>query len=231
MRDADKPPSYTPAMDALVLDFDGVIVDSEVLHDEALREVSRPLGASWEDHPWIGWSDDDALREILVRCGQPPKPDIIERLLREKTRVVLEQVAADRYAPYPGVIELIREAAGNTKVGVCSAGLREQIVPVLERLGVLQLLSAIVAWEDSPRGKPHPDPYLLAAERLHARPEHSIAIEDSPRGVHSALAAGFTVIAVGHTSPRQALSHAHHYAETIAQVATSSLREAVMKRA
>ncbi len=157
---------YTPPMQAVVFDFDGVIVDSEILHDEALRAVCKPLGIEWRGHPWIGWPDADVLREVFTRRGEPLSESRLAELLRTKTQVVLQQVHDGLYTPYPGSIELIRAAAQTTKIGVCSAGLRDQITPVLEHLGVLQLMSALVAYEDTTRSKPDPQPYALAAERL-----------------------------------------------------------------
>jgi HAD superfamily hydrolase (TIGR01509 family) len=214
-------------MQAVVFDFDGVIVDSEILHDEALRAVCSPLGISWEAHPWVGWPDADVLHEVFRRRGESLARPRLDELLRVKTAVVLEQVHAGRYTPYPGVLELLRDSARVARVGVCSAGLRDQITPVLEHFGVLPLLSALVAYEDTARSKPDPEPYALTAHRLDVNPARSIAIEDSPRGVASARAAGFTVVAVGHTSPRDALSHAHHFAPSTTSLTLSTLQSLI----
>lgn len=211
-------------MQAVVFDFDGVIVDSEILHDEALRAVCKPLGIEWHGHPWIGWSDADVLREVFTRAGQSLSESRLTALLGTKTEVVLEQVRAGLYTPYPGSIELMREAAKVAKVAVCSAGMREQIIPVLEHLGVDGLLSALITCEDTKRTKPDPDPYVLAASRLEAAPSRSIAIEDSPRGTRSAWGAGFNVIAVGHTLPRERLVFAHCFAPRTADLSVSMLQ-------
>lgn len=221
-------------MDALVLDFDGVIVDSERLHDEALRVVCAPLGIGWEGHPWVGWPDAEVMHEVLARAGMiggTEREARVRSLLEEKTSVVLEQVRRGRYEAYPGSVELIGSAAEVAKVGVCSAGLREQILPVLEQLGVLRHLSTVVAWEDTPRGKPDPAPYRLAAERLGVRPERCIAIEDSARGVASATGAGMTVVAVGHTTHKEALGQAHRFVESIGELTVEGLRALCSARA
>lgn len=211
-------------MQAVVFDFDGVIVDSEILHNEALRAVCTPLGITWEGHPWVGWPDADVLQELHRRRNESLPESRLAELLREKTAVVLEQVHAGLYTPYPGILELMRSAAAAARIAVCSAGMRDQILPVLEHLGVLPLLSALVAFEDTTKSKPDPEPYTLAAKRLSVDPARSIAIEDSPRGVASARAAGFNVVAVGHTSPREALSHAHSYSPTAQTLSIDSLR-------
>lgn len=211
-------------MDAVVFDFDGVIADSEVLHDAALREVCEPHGIAWEGHPWVGWADADVLREVFRGRGGALRDSHVADLLREKTRVVLRQVERGEYRPYPGSLELIRECAASARVGVCSAGLRDQIIPVLEHFGVLGRVGVVVACEDTPRSKPDPAPYVLAASRLGVRPGRSIAIEDSPRGVASARSAGFTVVAVGHTSPPESLAGAHHFSQSTAELTLAALR-------
>lgn len=211
-------------MRALLLDFDGVIVDSEHLHDQALRAICEPMGFAWEGDAWVGWPDAEVFIELYRRRGEELPPERLAALLREKTRVVLGQVREARYRAYPGVIELIKEAARTVPVAVCSAGLRGQIVPVLEFLGVDMHIMTVVAHEDTPRSKPDPAPYLLGASRLGVEPRECVAIEDSPRGVASARAAGCTVVAVEHTSPRARLAEAHRVVERIGELSVDDLR-------
>lgn len=210
-------------MDAVVFDFDGVIVDSENLHDEALRDVCAPLGFSWEGEPFVGWPDADVLIELHRRRGIELSEKRLAELLEIKTRAVLRQVAAGLYHPYAGSVELIRAAAARGPVGVCSAGLRGQIIPVLERLDVLRDVAAVVSYEDTRASKPDPAPYLLAADKLGVDPARSVAIEDSPRGVASARAAGYRVVAVGHTSTRERLTQAHRFAPRISDLTLATL--------
>lgn len=210
-------------MEALVFDFDGVIVDSEHLHDQALREVCRPLGFEWSGEPWVGWPDAEVLIELHRRRGEALAHTRLAELLAKKTEAVVRQVEAGLYRPYAGSLELMRSGAAHTRIAVCSAGLRGQIVPVLESFGVMPLVTALVAYEDSARSKPDPAPYLLAAERLGARPARSVAIEDSPRGVASARGAGFRVVAVGHTSARDDLRDAHMHVHAINELSIDVL--------
>ncbi|MDX2114902.1 MAG: HAD family hydrolase [Planctomycetota bacterium] len=210
-------------MDALVFDFDGVIADSEHLHDEALRVVCEPLGFDWEGDAWVGWPDAEVFRELYRRRGERLSDRGLAELLERKTEAVLVQVRAGLYRVYPGSVELMRAAARVAKVGVCSAGLRGQIVPVLESFGALECVSTIVAYEDTPRSKPDPGPYLLAAERLGSRPGSSVAIEDSVRGVAAARGAGFRVVAVGHTTARERLGEATMFEPTIATLTVDRL--------
>lgn len=195
-------------MRGLLMDFDGVIADSEALHDEALRAVCAPLGFSWDGEPFVGWPDAEVFVHLYREAGRELTAEELADLLERKTEVVLGQVERGLYRPYPGAVELIREAATRARVAVCSAGLRDQIAPVLERFGVAPSISALVSAEDTPRTKPAPDPYLLGAKRLGVGPGECFAVEDSERGVASAKAAGCIVVGVGHTTARERLSAA-----------------------
>jgi HAD superfamily hydrolase (TIGR01509 family) len=212
-------------MDALMLDFDGVIAHSEHLHDQVLKALCEPLGLTWEGEPFVGWPDADVLRHVFAQRGDPLTPERLRELLDRKSDLVLQQIREGLYQPYPGVVELVREAASQMPVAVCSAGMREQILPVLARFGIGPLVRSVVAIEDTPRTKPHPAPYLEAARRLGVRPERAVAIEDSPRGVESALAAGVRVLAVGHTTPPSQLARAHAFAPALTEVSLQRLRE------
>lgn len=211
-------------MQAVVFDFDGVLADSEHLHDLALREICTPLGFTWSGDAWIGWPDADVFRELFRRRGEDLDEERLARLLEAKSGVVIKQVRDGLYRPYPGIIELVQSLAPTLPIGVCSAGLREQVLPVLEQFGVRERLSCVVTFEDTPRSKPDPAPYLLAAERLGVAPASALAIEDSPAGVASAHAAGFRVLALGHTNPRDALRTAHHFVPSARALTSAVLR-------
>lgn len=212
-------------MRALLLDFDGVIVDSEHLHDLALREVCEPMGFAWSGDAWVGWPDAEVFIELHRRRGEALAAERLAALLEQKTAVVQAQVRDRLYRAYPGIIGLIRETAREVPVAVCSAGLRGQIVPVLEFLGIASEITAVVAFEDTPRSKPDPAPYLLGAERVGVPASECVAIEDSPRGVASARAAGCAVIAVAHTSPVERLSAAHRVVGKIGELSLAAIRE------
>lgn len=211
---------------AAVFDFDGVIADSESLHDEALRAVCEPLGFRWEGEPFVGWPDPEVLVHLFAQRGTPLDPAHLRELLDRKTGVVLEQVADGRYRAYPGAVELIRAISERLPVAVCSAGMRAQVAPVLEHFGVAAHLSAMVTIEDTARTKPDPMPYLLAAERIGVAPASCVVVEDSPRGAAAARAAGCVVIGVGHTTAREDLEPLDLFAPTIAGLTPEAMRSA-----
>jgi HAD superfamily hydrolase (TIGR01509 family) len=116
---------------------------------------------------------------------------------------VAEQVIAAMAAEYgehlpllPGAIDAVRSLAGRWPLGVASSSPRSLIETVLSTADLGSAFGAVVSSEEVPRGKPAPDVYLAAAERLSVSPKACAAIEDSSNGLRSAAAAGFTVIAI-----------------------------------
>ena len=116
---------------------------------------------------------------------------------------VAEQVVAamaDEYSRHlpllPGAVEAVRSLAGRWPLGVASSSPRSLIETVLATAGLESAFAAVVSSEEVPRGKPAPDVYLAAADRLSAAPTACAAVEDSSNGLRAAAAAGLTVIAI-----------------------------------
>ena len=116
---------------------------------------------------------------------------------------VAEQVIAAMAAEYsqhlpllPGAIDAVRSLAERWPLAVASSSPRSLIETVLAAAGLGSAFAAVVSSEEVPRGKPAPDVYLAAADRLSAAPTACAAIEDSSNGLRAAAAAGLTVIAI-----------------------------------
>lgn len=185
---------------AILWDMDGTIVDTEPYWIEAEFEIVEAHGGSWSvEHgkALVGSDLLDSGRYIREHGGVNLEPrDIVEMLL---DRVV---ASVRRRVPWrPGAKELL--------AGVRAAGYATALVTMSWHRFAVEVVKALpdgsfdalVVGDDVERGKPHPDPYLLAANKLGVDPAHCLAIEDSPTGVASALAAGCTVLAVPHIVP------------------------------
>ena len=115
-------------------------------------------------------------------------------------------------------------------LAIASGALRLEILRILDRAGLAQCFGAVVAAEDSPAGKPAPDPYLRAVDRLSAAsgqllaPGECVAVEDSHWGLQSARAAGLRTIAVTHTYPASALGAADLRIDHLDQLTIANLR-------
>ena len=222
-------------MDALLFDFDGVVVDSEPIHLECFQHVLRQWGVelSEEDYyeKYLGYDDQDCLRVASRDAGVDLDAPTIARLTAEKT-VLVQRAFAESIQPLPGAVVLIRAAAeAGVPLAVCSGALREEIVLASRTIGVLECLQTIVAAEDVTRGKPDPEGYLRAREQLASLtgrdldPARCVVVEDSPAGIEAARGAGMKVLAVTNSYPRARLGAAHRVVDALANVTVESLDE------
>ena len=178
-------------MTALLLDFDGTLLDSETSHLQSWEEAYTRHGHVLDRAAWIagvgghGIDPQGALQALVGGAFDPAL-----RRARE-----LELVHA--LAPRSGVAELFAAAAATgCRLAVVSSSPRSWVTGHLDRLGLLPSLELVVTREDAERAKPHPDLYLTALRRLGLAAAQAVAVEDSANGVAAARAAGLRVVAV-----------------------------------
>ena len=178
------------SVQAILWDLDGVIVDSSEWHYTAYVKVLAKRGVELTRERYYGslfgrrnW---DILRDVL---GDLPREEI-EGVAREKEQTFRE-LARGHIEPLPGANKLLQRAhAAGLKQSIVSSTPRENIELIVETLGVREWLDAIVGEEDSERGKPDPQPFTTAADRLGVAYECCVVIEDAPEGIEAGNAAG-----------------------------------------
>jgi HAD superfamily hydrolase (TIGR01509 family) len=185
----------------LLFDMDGLLVDSEPLWLQAESHVAHSLGISWseEDQRYCLGGPLARLGAYMGdRAGVPEKSleianDVVDRVI---------VLARQGVSLMPGVRDLIDQAAeADISMALVSASPRELVDAVLSQLPVSSSFLTTIAGNEAGRTKPHPDPYLLAADRIGRAIEACIVLEDSPTGVAAGTAAGAYVVAVAHMSP------------------------------
>ncbi len=185
---------------AVLWDMDGTLVDTEPYWIEAEQELAHRHGATWthEDAMALVGSDlIDSGTYIRERMGLDLTPTQIVDLLLDG---VVQKVARD--VPWrPGARELLGALGGSgVPCALVTMSWRRFVEPVLDQLPPGSF-THVVTGDEVTRGKPHPDPYLRAAELLGVDPRACVAIEDSPTGAASAAAAGCPVLVVPHHVP------------------------------
>jgi len=184
-------------IEALLLDFDGTLVESEPLHWEAWTHAAAPLGVrfDWEEYQrcFVGKHDRWASEEVLRRTGAEPDSARSAALWEAKS-LYYRARSAERLETPAAVVKTLAELRGREiKLALVTSSLRPDVTPTLAVSGLDDLFQALVFGEDVDHFKPDPQPYLLAAERLAIAPERCMAFEDSDSGVRSAEAAGAKV--------------------------------------
>jgi beta-phosphoglucomutase len=201
-----------PRPEAVLFDFDGILVDSEPMHHRAFTEVLDPLGMGfpWKEYVeiYMGFDDRDAFREAFRAKG-------------------IDQDGIRRgVTAYPGAVPMIESLhAAGRPLALCSGALRSDIDPILAQLGVARCFDVIVSADDVRRSKPDRESYALAFARLSERyatlltgPGKSIAVEDTPAGIRSAKGAGIRVLAVTNSYGAGELAEADWIAESLESV-------------
>jgi HAD superfamily hydrolase (TIGR01509 family) len=185
---------------AVLWDMDGTLVDTEPYWIERERRLVAEYGHEWTDedaHALVGNSLLVSAAYIRDRGPVPLEPEeIVDRLLAG----VVEDVR--RHVPFrPGAPELLGALAGlGVPCALVTMSYRSLAAAVVDALPPGRF-AVVVAGDDVTHGKPHPEPYLTAADRLGVPPEACVAIEDSPTGVASSVAAGVPTLAVEHLVP------------------------------
>jgi len=185
------------AVDAVVFDMDGLLLDTEALALNALRIAGRELGLDMHDalcHSMIGVAADSSRRLLLEHHGRDAPAD---RFFAAVARELEAQVDAGLLRVKPGAPELLRHLeAEAVPRAVATSSARAKALRHLRAAGIADRFDAIVTRDDVTRGKPHPDLYLQAARELRIEAARCLAIEDSYNGVRAASAAGMAVIMV-----------------------------------
>ncbi|MHB2148789.1 HAD family hydrolase [Calditrichota bacterium LG25] len=223
---------------ALILDMDGVLVDTEPLHMEAFARFLDALKLPYDNdflYGFIGFSVPDNIRKIYNERLNITDETVIQQGIKQRDAIYLKLLESTPLHPLPGIEELVDYCRQKQfKLGVASSSDREQIEVIFKnlkettqgRFDPQNIFSVTLSGEDVKNRKPDPEIYRKACQLLQEKAENCLTIEDSPAGVSSALAAGLTCIALkSHFVPPEKLTHAHALIEKIGQV-TDWLRQA-----
>jgi beta-phosphoglucomutase len=220
-------------VDALVFDFDGVVVDSEPIHLKCFRKVLGRIGVRLTSREYygeyLGYDDHDCFAAVAADRGLSLSESRIARMIAAKTALV-RRAFANAISALPGAVELIRSAAeAGIPVAVCSGALREEIKLAARTVGALAHLAVIISAEDVSRGKPDPAGYRLTLEALAAAcgrelvAGRCVAVEDSPAGIEAAARAGMKTLAVTNSYPRSRLRRADRIVSSLSEITLEQL--------
>ena len=210
---------------AVLLDFDGVIVNSEPLHFYAFHQILQAEGIELSEEEYyrelIGFDDRGAFRHLFEDRKLPLEPKKLLYLMTRKSEVVMELIEQRKYHSLPGVEEFVRGLWRHYPLGICSGALREEIEAMLEGVALRDCFSVIVAAEDVTVGKPDPEGYLLCAKLMSRnlktplKPADCLVVEDAPSVIKTTKAAGFPTLGVATSHALDRLSIADWKVSTL----------------
>ncbi|MBM4088793.1 MAG: HAD family phosphatase [Planctomycetes bacterium] len=182
-------------MFTVLWDNDGVLVDTEELYFRASRQILAKVGIELTE---------DVFKEISLKRGQSTMmlaaergfgPEQLAQLRAERNRIYAESLAVEPLA-VDGAEDVLRTLHGKVRMGVVTSTWREHFDIAHRRTGLPRFLDFVITNEEYQHSKPHPEPYLTALERYRIHPADCIVVEDSERGLASALAAGLECLVV-----------------------------------
>lgn len=214
----------------VIFDMDGVLVDSYQAHLESWQRSAAARGLDMTEeqfaqtfgrtsreiirHQWPEWSDNE--QEILQWDHHK------EEIYRE--------IITQRFPEMDGAGDLLAalDEAG-FKLAIGSSGPPENVAAVVKVLPNASRFSAQVTGRDVTHGKPHPEVFLKAADKLGLQPDRCLVMEDAPPGVQAAKAAGMKVIAITGTAPREKLTAADAIVDSLREVSPEMVKALICK--
>ena len=176
--------------------MDGVLADSEPLHQDVIRALLAEYGVDWRPDahdPTVGLTSVEGFAVICALHPLPHSPRELDKLYTERVLPALRQ----RVTPMPGVPHVPHALrARGLRLAVASSSGPAVIETTLTALGVRPLFEIVVSGVEVAHGKPAPDVFLEAAKRLGVAPAACVVVEDSERGVRAARAGGMRCVAV-----------------------------------
>jgi beta-phosphoglucomutase len=220
---------------SVILDFDGVITDSEVLHLRAFNRVLARFNVeiSTKDYyqKYLGLNDVDCFRTLIKNSILKTNERQIRGLVEQKN-LIFEELARTEGRTIPGVREFLQMLAQNKiPMAICSGALRTEIEMLLEEGGLRHFFCVIISAEQVKKGKPDPEGFLLTLERLNKGRENPIegseciVIEDSHWGLEAAKAADMHTIAVTNTYDAEQLNQAEKIVSGLNELTINELQQ------
>lgn len=207
---------------AVIFDVDGVLTDSYAPHFASWKQMMGELGQTFSEEQFVatfGRTNRDIFGELFK--GNLTKEQIVA--WGDRKEQLYRDIIAQKFLAIDGAVELIDSLVeAGIKVGVGSSGPPENIHITLEKLGRAEKMGAVVTAVDVKKGKPDPQVFLIAAERLGVPPARCAVVEDAVQGVEAANRAGMSSIGLTSTTTRDKLAHA--------KLVVDSLRELTPER-
>ncbi len=224
---------------AIIFDCDGVIVDSEAHHLKAFQIVLEEEGIalSQSDYfkTYLALDDKGLFEKILKENHRPVDNKILKRLILRKMPLY-KKLSEETLFIYPGVVEFVKKAARKYRLAIASGAFRGEIKAALDKGGIRSDFPIIVSAQDVRKGKPDPEAYLTALQKLNTipsakekiHPSECVVIEDSVHGVDAARSAGMKCLAVTNSYPYDQLEKiADHVIDSLADIEPSDLESLI----
>ena len=180
--------------DAYLFDCDGTIADSMPLHYIAWKQALADWNCDFDENLFYAWGGMPIAEIISTLNKQHNLNMVVETVCERKENAYYELLP--QLKAVPEVVEHIEAQHGRIPLAVVSGSTRESVVASLTALQLLDKFNALVCAGDYKKGKPDPEAFLLAAEKLGVRPADCLVFEDTDMGIQAATAAGMASVRI-----------------------------------
>jgi len=207
-----------------IFDWDGVVINSAAQHEISWDRLAKECGKTLPENHFkrgFGMKNEVIIAEVLHWTAAPVE---IRILSLRKEAIYRDVVREQGMTALPGVEPWLRTLRDEgIPCIIASSTHRENITTTLAVLGLEEFFAAIVSGEDVQRGKPDPEVFLAAAQRLGVEPGDAVVFEDALVGIAAAIAAGMRVAAVATTEPKEKLAHADWIVDRLDELSVAQL--------
>jgi beta-phosphoglucomutase len=215
----------------VIFDMDGVLVDSYRAHWQSWHFMADELGRGLTEEQFVTTFGRTSREIIAEHWGADSlSPEEIAEFDRRKEALYREIVDRD-FPAMEGASDLIRDlSAAGFRMAIGSSGPPANVQLCVDRLGAQPYLQALVTGKDVKRGKPDPEVFLTAAQRLGVVPVNCVVVEDAPVGITAANSAGMTSVALlstGHTE--ESVTHAKLIVKSLRELSPERIGELIVR--
>lgn len=212
---------------AVIFDVDGVLVDSYRAHFESWRRMFAEQGAGFTEDQFRA-TFGRTSRDIIAELYRGKLTDDEIRRWDDRKEALYREILRQDFPVVDGAVELVETLAdAGFALAVGSSGPPANVALTLECLPCGERFTARVTGADVTRGKPDPQVFLLAAERLGVPPTRCAVVEDAPAGIEAANRAGMASIALVGTAARNELSHARLVVDSLRELSPKVIGELI----
>jgi beta-phosphoglucomutase len=223
----------TPQPLAVIFDVDGVLIDSYTPHFRSWREIAHGYGIDYTE-AMFAKGFGRTSRDIVAEQWKRPDLSVEQvRAIDDAKEAAYRRIVADDFPAMPGASRLVEALhRAGFKVAVGSSGPPENVDLAIEKLGLAPWLDAKVTGRDVTRGKPDPQVFLIAAEKLGVPPSCCAVVEDAPAGVAAAKAAGMACVGFPSTGrTRHDVAAADLTVSNLAELSPETFRRLIERNA
>jgi beta-phosphoglucomutase family hydrolase len=207
-----------------IFDWDGVIINSAAQHEVSWERLAKECGKTLPENHFkrgFGMKNEVIIPELLHWTTVPVEIRLLSLRKEAIYREVVRELGITALQGVESWLRVLRDE--EIPCAIASSTHRENITTTLDVLGLEEFFSAIITAEDVKRGKPDPEVFLTAAQRIGVEPMDAVVFEDALVGIAAAKAAGMPVVAVATTETKEKLAHADWVVDRLDELSVTQL--------